>query len=316
VLNDVPSAVRISQQTRERVLQAVADLGYQPNRAAQSLRSQRTGMLAYVHTGAEDHFSTQLMHATEVAAMQRGHVFASFSVGEAESLRRTIDFLNGNGADGVITPDYRGRVFDRLISSVRPGLPLVSQGETVEPYRPSVRFNVGQGGYLATRHLIDRGHRRIAYIASDLEPWPDPVTYLDRRHGYLRALEEAGIPADPAWVVAQPATPEGGAEGVRRILRLTSNRPTAVFLHNDWMALGALQALAGDGVAVPDELAIVGFDGLDIGQISYPALTSIRLPYDEFAALAVDAVTKLVEDPNADVAPRVLDPSLLLRNST
>lgn len=315
VLNEVTGAIRISKETRERVLRAAADLGYTPNRAAKSLRSSRTGILAYVHAGLRSYFSMHLMTGVQLAAQERGFIFASFALGSLESLQAMVAFLGGRGADGVVTPESDGPVYDALANLARQGLPVVTMGASDDPNLPAVGFDLELGGQLATSHLIDLGHERIAHIASDVSPWPRPERYPDRHSGYLRVLANAGIEPRPEWRVAESGTPEGGARAVRRLLALPHSRPTAIFVGTDWMALGVLQELHIAGVRVPDEMAVVGFDGLDLGAVAVPPLTSVALPYEAFGRQAVASIADRL-DGQLSGTSRLLQPRLIVRSSS
>lgn len=311
VLSEGASAMRISKETRERVLLAAAELGYTPNRAAQSLRRMRTGVLAYVHAGAPDYFNSHLLYGIQLAAQERGFVFASFTVDSAEALQRTIGFLGGRGADGVITQEYEGLVYEALAKLAQQGLPLVTQGVSSDPGIPAVGFDLEAGGFLATSHLLELGHTRIGYIAADVPPWPSPELYPERHAGYLRAHAAAGIEPRPEWHVVASPTPDGASQAIRRLLALPHPRPTAVFVHNDWMALGALQALYEANVRVPDEMAVVGFDGLDLGEVAVPPLSTVELPCSEFGRRAVEIISELLDDrpapPTDLLVPRLIE---------
>jgi LacI family transcriptional regulator, repressor for deo operon, udp, cdd, tsx, nupC, and nupG len=318
VLNDARSTIRISPDTRERVLRAAAELGYTPNRAAQSLRSKRTGILAYIYpgtTGTLDYFNAQLMTCVQLATQERGFIFSLFSFESPESLKRAIAFLGGHGADGVFAPEYEGPMYEAVLNLARRGLPVVTQGVSLDPAIHAVGFDLEAGGYLATSHLLGLGHERIAYIAADVPPWPRPERYTERYDGYLRAHVEAGIEPRPEWRIVEAVTREGGARAARRLVALPPPLPTAIFVHNDWMALGVLQGLHDAGVMVPDEMAVVGFDGLDLGAATIPPLTTVELPYEEFGRQAVAIIAARLD--GGPVPPsHLLTPRLVERRSS
>jgi len=315
VLNDAPSAIRISSETRDRVLQAVKELGYAPNRAAQNLRFQRTGILAYVHVGRLDPFSFRLMEGVQHAAQSHGFVFATFSLQSAPMFQQAIAFLGGRGADGVVTPEYEGPAYADLANLARQGLPVVTQAVSTDPAIPAIGFDLEEGGFLATSHLVELGHERIAHLGPRIQPWPWPDRYPERAAGYRRALATAGLEARPDWHIIESSSLDGGARAIRKLLALPEPRPTAVFAYNDWMALGALRALHADGVKVPDDIAVVGFDGIDIASLTFPPLTTVELPFESWGRTAMDLISSQLAGKPAP-SPAFLKPSLVVRDSS
>src|SRR5262249_4877560 len=153
----------------------------------------------------------------------------------------------------------------RLVAQAVPV--VVLQQHSPDPAIASVRVDLEAGGHMATRHLIRLGHRRIAHIG-------DALQYLqkrkDRTDGYRRALHEAKIPLDPELVAHAEMSPAGGAEAMRALLDRAAPPPTAVFVYNDQMAVGALHALRERGLSVPRDMALVGFDGIALGGFVTP----------------------------------------------
>jgi DNA-binding LacI/PurR family transcriptional regulator len=159
--------------------------------------------------------------------------------------------------------------------------------------------------------LIDLGHRRIAHVTERLH---EPGTRRDRIDGYRRALEEAGLPFDSSLVLTAENTMAGGSKATEQLLDL-AQRPTAAFMYNDQMAVGALHALRVHGLAVPDEFAVVGFDGVAIGQFTAPTLTTIDHPREELGRLAIEVLTSVLEKRPFDVTEHVLPVKLVVRES-
>jgi DNA-binding LacI/PurR family transcriptional regulator len=186
-----------------------------------------------------------------------------------------------------------------------------------DPAIPAIRIDDTAGAAEATRHLLRLGHRRIAYFSTPFDPQAagDPAVAADRYRGYLSALQGAGIAGDPAWVVQGEAALSGGYAMMRELLSRPGPRPTAVFCTCDVMAIGALRALYEAGVHVPSQMAIVGFDGVTLGQYTTPALTTINQPREQIGRLAADLIFTLLD--SQEPAPRdtVLEATLLVRES-
>jgi LacI family transcriptional regulator len=167
------------------------------------------------------------------------------------------------------------------------------------------------GGYLATRHLLELGHTRIACIAG-----PSSITpSAERIIGYRKALEEAGLPYDEKLVLRGDYHAQSGMDITHTILRMDP-RPTAIFALNDLMALGALRAAAEAGCSVPTDLAVVGYDDLELSHFTNPPLTTIAQPKTEIGAQAVDLLVDRMSRKDRPPSRVVLPPELIVRRST
>ncbi|WP_426322115.1 LacI family DNA-binding transcriptional regulator [Microbacterium sp. E-13] len=193
------------------------------------------------------------------------------------------------------------------------GIPFVTIDPAGDPAPgiPSVGSGNWSGGVAATRHLLELGHRHIAAITG-----PEGVmSSLARLDGYRAAMKSAGAAVDPEWVRFGDYHREGGERHARELLRLP-NPPTAIFAGNDLQALGVLHAASTAGVAVPQELSVVGFDDLPIAQLASPRLTTIHQPLREMAEQATRLVLQLLDGPDPEVTRVELATSLVVRDST
>jgi DNA-binding LacI/PurR family transcriptional regulator len=175
-----------------------------------------------------------------------------------------------------------------------------------------VRTDREAGGYLATRHLLELGHRRIGHLM-DASAYARRST--ERTAGYRRALREAGIEPDPQWIVEGTNTIAGGDACVRALLQRAGPRPTAVFAFNDQMALGALHALRKLGLPVPDDMAVVGFDGIRLGAFTNPELTTVEQPGAEVGRRAVELVFARIQGELSSPRQVTLPVRLVVRES-
>jgi DNA-binding LacI/PurR family transcriptional regulator len=189
---------------------------------------------------------------------------------------------------------------------------VVLQEQSPDPSIQSVSVDLEAGGYMATRHLIDLGHHRIAHVTERLH---EPGTRRDRLDGYRRALEEAGLAFDPSLVLTAENTMAGGSKAIEQLLAFGTQRPTAGFMYNDLMAVGALHALRAHRLSVPDDFAVVGFDGVAIGQFTVPTLTTIDHPREELGRLAIEALIGALEKRPADAREHLLPVQLVVRES-
>jgi DNA-binding LacI/PurR family transcriptional regulator len=224
--------------------------------------------------------------------------------------------LHSQRVDGVLVISSRvGALYqDRLDSLAVPVVLLNSHSEQRGPYTFAVGVDNLRGGYVATAHLIDVGHRRIAYVRGAAEHSND----LARFDGYRRALNEAGIGFDPALVV--PGT--GGAGGGEQALPILLGLPrqaTAAFCYNDMTAIGLLRAARRKGVSVPDDLAVVGFDDIPLASYVDPSLTTVAQPTGEMGERAMKMVLDLLAEGGGNgggVANVVVQGTLVVRMSS
>lgn len=300
VVNDVVDA-NISQETRERVWAAVKALGWRPNAMARSLslrRSQTIGLIS--DEVATSPHAGQIIQGAQDAAWARTKMLLVVNTGSNHELEHAaVEMLLERQVEGLIYATMYHR-------PVAPS-PLYTQLPTVlldcfSPDRTltSVVPDEEQGGYDATLYLIQRGHRRIGFINND---GPIPAT-LGRMAGYCKALAEAGIPFDPQLVRTCPGVAAGGYRSTLDLLQ-QAERPTALFCFNDSVAMGAYDAIKQLGLAIPGDVAVIGFDNLElIATQLNPPLTTLALPHYEMGQWAVEYVINNADRPIDGAAPQ------------
>jgi DNA-binding LacI/PurR family transcriptional regulator len=322
VLNGARSTIRVSAETRQRVLAAAAELGYIPHPAAQALRRQRSGIIGFLPRIDRDAPFTHPIHYlltihASRAAHERGYQFVEAGP-ETDPWRDSAEdelvqyFLNRR-ADGVIFDGPKtATAVQRLLDH---GLPVVQIFRPqLAVLTPTVTVDARPGITAAVDHLIALGHRRIAFIGRGGN---HPVD-LARLAAFLAALANHGLPTTAATVRLSPIYELDHGERLTRELLARRPRPTAIFAGSDSLALGALRALYAARVHVPDELSLIGYDDTLAAQL-YPPLTSVAQP---FAALAERAIALLIgqlEQPDDLPLPPeqvVLPTQLNLREST
>jgi len=270
----------VPQSTRARILKLAGELGYQPNHPARNLRSSKTMTLACVIPDITNPFYPGLVRGLQRTAAPAGYDVLIYDTdGMPEGEHRAIEWLLQGRADGVVGTFFHLRVPD-LAALSRHGLPLVrlesqnkSRGDL--PIDSVYIDNAGAAAAM-TQLLIARGHRHITMIRGEYGPGER------RALGYATVMRDAGL--TPDFEIAETYSEEAGARAMQRLLAKTHHRATAVFGASDVLALGAMGAARAAGVAVPGDIAVVGFD--DIPAAKLLGLTTVRQPEFELGTLA------------------------------
>ncbi len=310
----------VGEVTRAKVEQAIAELGFTRNESARHLRAGRSRTIAYVLLDAGNPFFTDVSKGVEEAAREAG--LALFLCNSDQDSRREDDYLDlllEQRVRGVlVTPvDPDGA---RITSLPARGVPVVllDRAEHGGFSGCSVSVDDVEGGELAVSHLLELGHRRIGFVGGPLRI----VQVRDRLEGARHALALAGLPPEALTeVLTEGLSVREGRKAGERITGLpAARRPTAVFCANDLLALGLLQQLTQYGVAVPDDVAIVGYDDIEFAEAAAVPLTSVRQPRHQLGRTAAELL--LEEDAAANgAAPHThrqvrFSPDLVVREST
>ena len=292
VLNDTPYA-RTSSETRRRVKDAAAALGYGPNRMAQGLRTQRSGMIGLLseEIATTPHAGRIILGAEETA---RAHdltlvIINSSRDADDHNHRDDVNALLTRQVDGILYATMYHRELSLPANLIGTPAVLIDASDKAGLV-PSVVPDEEGGAIAAVQALTGAGHRRIGFL-NNIDDVP---ATRGRLNGYRSVLAAVGIPYDPALVTNSPSETAAGYAAARSILD-KPNRPTALFCYNDRMAMGAYRAAAELGLAIPADLSIVGFDNQElIAANIYPALTTVALPHYEMGAWAVETLVGLM----------------------
>jgi DNA-binding LacI/PurR family transcriptional regulator len=314
VLNGTTTPIRVSPATRSRVLAAADSLGYVPNHAAASLRRQRTRSITFINPSPDNPYFAEVVAAAQAAAETAGYSISVAAIPTREAAVHILAHLNAGTSDGVIVGSRDPRVLAELAPAIRRGLAVVAlQYDGEDPHVSVIRTDREAGGYLATCHLLALGHRRIGHLTDGSAYARRPG---ERTAGYRRALAEAGLEARSEWSVAGANTLAGGDASMRELLASAGDeRPTAVFAFNDQMAIGALHALRTSGLRVPEDMAVVGFDGIGLGAFTTPELTTIEQPRAEVGRRAVELVLDSLDGASLSPTQATLPVHLVVRES-
>lgn len=305
---------RVSDGARERVLAAIEELGYAPNRAARSLVTRQADSIAVVipETDARvfsDPFFAGTLHgiATALSRTELQMVLVMGEPGDGDG--RLSKYLRGGHTDGaIITSHHRGDTFWRTAQAA--GLPVVFLGRPFAPVSgmPYVDVDNVHGAALATRHLLEQGRTRIATIAGPV----DMVAGTDRLAGWRREVCAAGLRDD---AVAHGDFSAAGGRAAMRALLADHPDLDGVFVASDVMAVAAMEVLAAHGRSVPDDVSVIGFDNTDSAREASPALTTIVNPVGPMAHRAVAMLLGLLDGDEVPAAV-TLSPELVVRDSS
>jgi LacI family repressor for deo operon, udp, cdd, tsx, nupC, and nupG len=300
----------VANKTKNRVLEAVQSLNYEPNRMARNLRKRETKTVIVLLPDLKNPFFSEVIRGMEdVAAREGYHLFLGNTNNDVEREREYIKMLNEQMADGLILTTARIGKDDILQLSEKK--PLVLACEYLEGTDiPCVSIDNIGSARRATNHLISLGHKRIAHLSGPI----NVVLCRDRMNGYLQALHSKGIPVDESLMEAGDFSIDSGYLLTRKLLSL-ERRPTAIFAANDEMAIGAIKAVKEAKLSVPEDVAIVGFDNIPISTIIEPALTTISQPKYIIGKTAMEMVLNLIKKVPIPRHQMVLPEELIIRES-
>jgi DNA-binding LacI/PurR family transcriptional regulator len=304
VINHHPS---VRPETRERVERAISDLGYRPNSAARSLVTRQSRTIGVVCASTAYYGPARTLLGLEEAARRAGYAVsvAILSAVDRPAMREAVEHLRAQSVDGVvvIAPDDAAAEAVRTLDSA---VPLVTVDAAQEGASPDVSIDQERGARMATRHLLDLGHRTVHHVTG-------PLDWLEARArvaGWRAELRSAGAP------VPRPELGDWtAASGYRAGVRLAASPAvTAVFASNDQMSIGLLRALAEAGRAVPGDVSVVGFDDLPEAGYLTPPLTTVRQDFDELGRRCLGEVLARLAGGPAGRLP--VEPALVVRAST
>ena len=311
VANNDPS-LRIAPETRQRIEALLRETEYRPNGVARGLKLRQTFELAVVIPDVTNPFFAALFRGVEDGALARGYnVLLCNTDGSPERQRSHLLSLHARRVDGVILassvlkdPSVRWLRHQRI--------PHVLVNRYSDQDQDAFVGSDDQlGARAATRHLVELGHRRIGHLAGK----PTVSTGLARRRGFLAALEEKGLPQDPALVVESGYTEEGGARAAERLLAI-DDRPSAIFAVTDMTAVGAFGAARRAGLRIPQDVAIVGYNDIPLASRLVPGLTTVHVPIHEFGAAAARLLLEQIASGEPSRRQVVFHPQLVVRGSS
>ncbi|GIB73233.1 LacI family DNA-binding transcriptional regulator [Vibrio cholerae] len=302
----------VSDEIAERVNNAAQQLNYAPSALARSLKMNRTKTIGMLVTTSTNPFFGEVVKGVERSCYHQGYnLILCNTEGDNQRMKASINTLLQKRVDGLLLmcstlEGERLDVFDRY-----PDIPIV-----VMDWGPilfasdKIQDNSLQGGYMAAKHLIECGHKEIGCITGPLIRHQAQMRY----EGYKRALTEAGIAINPDWIVESDFECEGGYQAFEKLYQ-RGKLPSALFVSNDMMAMGVIQAASQRGLRVPDDLSLIGYDDVHIAKFMTPALTTIHQPKYRLGKAAVDTLLYRLENPDTTAQVVQLEPTLVVRSS-
>jgi DNA-binding LacI/PurR family transcriptional regulator len=314
VLNNVPG-ISISDSTRQRVLRVAKELNYHPDSTGRKLASGRSNTLGLVLRQSHeqvfaDALLPQVLLGIEQAAAAQGFQVLLKPL-EPEDGDGFMRLVLENHVDGIILSGPRQDEAE-LTRLHQAGLPVVLMGQLPDSSLPFVDIDAVDGATRAVNHLIEHGHRRIGMITNASLAY---TSAQQRRMGYQKALNEAGIEPDDSLVYEGTYTPASGFKAMEKLLEV-SLRPTAVFVASDVVSLGAIRAIKQAGLKIPQDLAVVGFDNIPLADYYDPPLTTVSIPAYELGWTAGERLVRLVQGEVLDQIGTLLESELVIRKSS
>ena len=309
VLNDSP---QVSESTRQKVLAAIEELDYHPSPIAQRLSLRKTFAIGVITPFFTRPAFVGRLRGVEAALTESKYDLVLYNVETTDKRDACFRQLpTSQRFDGLLVIALPPTDED-VAHFHQAGIPVV----LIDAYHPALSHLVVddvKGGYMATNHLVELGHTRIAYISDPLESPFRFTSSLHRYQGYRQALEEAGIPFQPEYHRWAEHGEEQARDIARHLLDLTEP-PTAIFAASDTQAMGVMQATRDADLRIPEDLSVIGYD--DIQAAEYMGLTTVRQLLFESGQRGVEILLKMLENPQTDPMHKVLPTLLIVRGST
>jgi len=309
VLNNSPG---VKEETRQRVLAVIKELNYSPNVMAEALTSKKTYTLGLLIPDIANPFFAELARGVEDRANFHGfNVIICNTDNKQHKESDYLRLLKQKRIDGLI---YAAAETGSpgIKELTRKGFPVVLLAREIEGLDlDAVLVDNVEAAYVATKHLVELGHRKIALVTETL----NIKSSRDRQRGYLQVLTEEGIIAVPEYQVFNVGSMMAGKKAAKQLLSLT-NPPTAAVAFNDMVAIGIIEGVKEMGLKVPRDLSVVGFDDTIIASVTDPPLTTMAQPIHQMGSYAIDRLVGLINGEGNDAKRLVLEARLVVRRST
>jgi LacI family transcriptional regulator/LacI family purine nucleotide synthesis repressor len=299
----------VSAEGKAKVEDAVMQLNYVPNTVARSLKGGSSRVLGMLVTDSNNPFYADLIQWVDQVAYRHGYnLILCNTQGNIERAKDYMSMLSQRRVDGML-----------MMSSDARQLPVSSYGTMPMVMMDSGPDRAGydrilddseQGGYMATKHLLQAGHRCIGLLAGPLEK----SNSQNRIAGYRRAMAEAYVEVDESWIQSGEFTYEGGVTAMTELLK-QQKKVTSIFASNDLMAMGAIRVAGEHGLIVPKDLSVIGYDDIPGAKYFNPPLTTMRQPLELMAEQAIAMLLARMETPESEGQRTLLTPTLITRDS-
>lgn len=314
VLNSTDENSFISKDTAARVRNAAAQLGYSPNPIARALRGEKTNLIGLVVREISDPFFAGLIEAISFEAKSRGlNVVLGHVHGDPNEGLQLTRVLDSRQCDGVVfLGDLRDdqSVIQTIVRENHPVVALCRGNRDVNI--PVVNCDNSAGIEMIINHLIDHNHKRITFVDGG---WFGDIK--ERREAFLSYKQSHGLDKSFSWIQAEENSFEGGYRAMGSLLGL-SQRPTAVVAADDAMAIGIMKAIHDNGLQIPKDISVIGFDDIPFAKYTCPSLSSVRQPIESMAKRALDVLIDQISNPAEERKAKFenLTPELMIRESS
>ncbi|MBU8878707.1 LacI family DNA-binding transcriptional regulator [Bacillus sp. FJAT-29790] len=309
----VRNSPSISEKTRNKVLQSMKELGYVYDRVAANLRSQKSSTVGLIITDIANHFYSDLLTGVHYALEEQGYtVFLGTTFDLDRKQDQLLSTMLEHRVGGVILCPVSGSSKETIERIENLNIPIVLAVREIEELNLDyVGIDYIGGSQLAVDHLIEKGHRRIAFLGGSSES----SAWRERKQGYCTALQKARLEVDESLVIEAAVSREGGIRAIHEVLR-HPNPPTAAYCFNDFVAKGVLQGLRDAGLEPGQDMAIVGFDNVEESAIYTPPLTTVSSFPEEIGKQAAKLLHERIVDNDREQRRIILQPELVVRKST
>ena len=302
----------VSDEIREKVMGVVRELNYTPSALARSLKVKETNTIGMLVTASSNPFFAEVLRSVErYCNRHQYNLILSYTDGDSQRLQKNLDTLIQKQVDGLILmcSESHWQLNEEINQRLHLPIVMMDWWPTVLN-ADKVHENSEYGGYLATKTLIDAGHRDIAIITGSFKK----SLALNRLKGYQTALLEADIPLRQELIFESHFDVAGGIDAMQQVLQL-SPRPSAVFACSDTIAIGAYQAMWRAGLQVGNDISIIGYDNIEMAQYLAPPLTTIHQSKNNLAKQAVEMLLQRIKQPELENRTLTLEPRLIWRES-
>lgn len=289
----------VRQKNKKIIEEAVKKLGYHPNKAARGLRSSRTYMIGVVLDSLESQYFGKITARVEQVLKEKGYsIMVCCHRDRNEKAKQCIEFMVSRQVDGILILSLAGDA-SYMDAAINNKIPVIALDRVPEAECDSVGTNAATGSYQAVEYLVQQNHKKIAVISGTWAGNPGIRTANERLNGYYRVFEDYCLQVNPDYVMEGDFTFDSGYRCMTKLWEL-EDHPTAVFVTNYNMTMGAMTAIHNMKIKVPEELSIVVFDDLEYSSISRPKLTSVRQPDQEVAEESVKLLMRRIEGDYSD----------------
>lgn len=303
----------VAEDTSKAVWDAVSALNYSPSAVARSLKINTTKSIGMIITTSEAPYFAEIVLAVEDYCYREGYsLFLCNTQNDPEKIQNHLDMLIKKRVDGILVmcSEYTENSL-ALFNGTNVPMVVMDWGPN-DGKSDRIIDHSFDGGYLATRHLIENGHKDIAIIAGNLFK----TTAKARFDGFVKAMNEANLLVRPEWICENDFEPEAGYESMNQLLRL-AEKPTAVVCACDTIALGAISAIGEKGLSVPHDISVIGYDNIHSSRFYSPPLTTIHQSKTRLGTMALQVLLERIQDSEAPHQPKTLEfyPELVIRQS-